>query len=175
MTAASATNAADDDRITARAKEIAFAEGRRLLDRTGASKALFERAQKTMPLGVPSSFQIGDPYPIYLRDGRGATVRDVDGNEYVDMHNGFGSMIVGHAHPKVVEAIERAARGGTHFAAPTETTVQFAEELCRRFQLDRVRLANSGTEATMSAIRVARVVIRSSCACAAVTVSPSRV
>jgi glutamate-1-semialdehyde 2,1-aminomutase len=146
----------DAERITARAKDIAFSEGRRLLDRTTASKALFERAQRSMPLGVPSSFQVGDPYPLYLQSGRGATVRDVDGNEYVDMHNGFGSMIVGHAHPKVVEAIERAARAGTHFAAPTETTVRFAEELCRRFSLERVRLANSGTEATMSAIRVAR-------------------
>ena len=146
----------DTDRLTVRAKEVAFAETRRLLDRTPASKALFERAQHSMPLGVPSSFQVGDPYPIYLRDGRGATVHDVDGNEYVDMHNGFGSMVVGHAHPKVVEAIDRAARTGTHFAAPTEITVEFAEELCRRFALERVRLASSGTEATMSAIRVAR-------------------
>jgi glutamate-1-semialdehyde 2,1-aminomutase len=144
------------DRLTARAREVAFAEARRLLDRTGASKALFERAERTMPLGVPSSFQVGDPYPIYLRDGRGAQVWDVDGNAYLDFHNGFGSMVVGHAHPKVVEAIDRAARAGTHFAAPTESTVAFAEELSRRFQLDRVRLANSGTEATMSAIRIAR-------------------
>jgi glutamate-1-semialdehyde 2,1-aminomutase len=150
------TSPQTDDRITARAKEIAYAESRRLLDRTGASKALFERAQKSMPLGVPSSFQVGDPYPIYLRSGAGSKVIDVDGNDYVDFHNGFGSMIVGHAHPKVVEAIDRAARAGTHFAAPTEDTVRFAEELCRRFQLDRVRLANSGTEATMSAIRIAR-------------------
>ncbi len=144
------------EHLTARAKEIAFAERRRLLDRTGGSKALFERAQRTMPLGVPSSFQVGDPYPIYLASGRGAYVHDVDGNEYVDMHNGFGSMVVGHAHPKIVEAIDRAARAGTHFAAPTEATVEFAEALCRRFSLERVRLANSGTEATMSAIRVAR-------------------
>jgi glutamate-1-semialdehyde 2,1-aminomutase len=148
--------AGDTDRITARAKEIAFAESRRLLDRTGASKALFERAQKTMPLGVPSSFQVGDPYPIYLQRGQGSKVWDADGNEMVDVHNGFGSMIVGHAHPKVVEAIEKASRQGTHFAAPTEATVRFGEELCRRFKLERVRMANSGTEATMSAIRVAR-------------------
>jgi glutamate-1-semialdehyde 2,1-aminomutase len=149
-------SAQQDDPISARAKEVAFAEGRRLLDRTQASKALFERAQRTMPLGVPSSFQVGDPYPLYLQSGRGSHVVDADGNDYVDMHNGFGSMIVGHAHPKVVEAIEKAARAGTHFAAPTETTVRFAEELCRRFSLERVRLANSGTEATMSAIRIAR-------------------
>ena len=65
-------------------------------------------------------------------------------------------MVVGHAHPKIVEAITRAAKTGTHFAAPTEDMVLFAEELCRRFQLEKVRFANSGTEATMSAIRVAR-------------------
>ena len=61
-----------------------------------------------MPLGVGSSFQVGDPYPIYLREGRGAKVWDVDGHEYVDTHGGFGSMIVGHAHPKIAEAIMRA-------------------------------------------------------------------
>ena len=65
-------------------------------------------------------------------------------------------MVVGHAHPKIVEAIDARRRTGTHFAAPTEDTVLFAEELCRRFQLEQVRFANSGTEATMSAIRVAR-------------------
>jgi glutamate-1-semialdehyde 2,1-aminomutase len=146
----------DDERLNTRAREIAFAEGRRLLDRTGQSKSWFERALKSMPSGVASSFQVGDPYPLYLRDGYGSKVTDVDGNEYVDFHNGFGAMVVGHAHPKVVEAISRAARGGTHFAAPTPDTVLFAEELCRRFSLDRVRMANSGTEATMSAIRIAR-------------------
>ena len=108
-----------------------------------------------MPLGVGSSFQIGDPYPIYLREGRGAQVWDVDGHEYVDTHGGFGSMVVGHAHPKIIEAIERAIRSGSHFAVPTEDTVLFAEELCRRFNLEQVRFANSGTEATMSAIRIA--------------------
>ena len=109
-----------------------------------------------MPGGVASSFQVGDPYPIYLREGKGAKVWDVDGNEYVDTHGGFGCMLVGHAHPKIVEAITRAAQHGTHFAAPTADTVLFAEELCRRFNLDTVRMANSGSEATMSAIRIAR-------------------
>ena len=70
-----------------------------------------------MPQGVPSSFQAWEPYPVYLREGKGSSVWDVDGNEYLDFHNGFGSMVVGHAHPKVAEAIERAARTGTHFAA----------------------------------------------------------
>jgi len=145
-----------DDAITARAREIAKREARALLDRTPASGLLYERASKVMPYGVASSFQANDPYPIYVRRGRGSRVWDVDDNEYVDFHGGFGTMAVGHAHPKVVEAIERAARTGTHFAATTETTVALAEELCRRFRLDQVRFTNSGTEATMEAIRLAR-------------------
>lgn len=109
-----------------------------------------------MPLGVASSFQAADPYPVYLARGEGAHVWDVDGTGYVDFHNGFGSLAVGHAHPKVAEAIERAARTGTHFAVTTDAAVRLAEELCRRFGLDRVRFTNSGTESTMDAIRVAR-------------------
>ncbi len=81
---------------------------------------------------------------------------DVDGRHYVDFNNGFGAMAVGHAHPAIVAAIDRAARTGTHFAVTTERTVQLAEELCRRFKMERVRFGNSGTEATMDAIRVAR-------------------
>jgi glutamate-1-semialdehyde 2,1-aminomutase len=145
-----------DDPITARAREIAKKETEALLERTPGSAELFQRAVRSMPLGVASSFQANDPYPVYVREGKGSRVWDVDGNEYVDFHNGFGTMAVGHAHPKVVEAIDRAARTGTHFAATTDTTVAFAEELCRRFRMDSVRFTNSGTEATMDAIRLAR-------------------
>jgi glutamate-1-semialdehyde 2,1-aminomutase len=145
-----------DDHITARAREIAERESAALLERTRASGRLFDRAVHSMPLGVASSFQAGDPYPIYLREGKGSRVWDVDGNEYVDFHGGFGTMAVGHAHPKVVEAIERAARTGSHFAVTTETAIALAEELCRRFGLEQVRFANSGTEATAEAIRLAR-------------------
>jgi glutamate-1-semialdehyde 2,1-aminomutase len=144
------------DGLTTRAREIAEREAATLADRTPASARLFARASKVMPYGVVSSFQANDPYPIYVRRGQGSTVWDVDDNEYVDFHGGFGTMAVGHAHPKVVEAIERAARTGTHFAATTETAVALAEELCRRFALDQVRFTNSGTEATMEAIRLAR-------------------
>ena len=142
--------------ITDSARAIEATENTKLWERTPASKALFERAAVHMPMGVPSSFQAWDPYPVYLREGAGSKVTDVDGNDYVDFHNGFGAMIVGHAHPKVVEAINRAARTGTHFAAPTASVVEFAEAICERFQVDTVRFANSGTEATMTAIRIAR-------------------
>jgi glutamate-1-semialdehyde 2,1-aminomutase len=145
-----------DGELTPRAREIAKQETAALLERTPESAKLYERAIKSMPLGVASSFHANDPYPLYLAEGRGSKVSDVDGNSYVDFHNGFGTMVVGHAHPKVVEAIERAARTGTHFAATTPTTVAFAEEICDRFNLDSVRFTNSGTEATMDAIRLAR-------------------
>jgi glutamate-1-semialdehyde 2,1-aminomutase len=144
------------DSITERAREIAAREGALLLDRTTGSKRLYERAVKSLPMGVGSSFQVGEPYPLYIRDGKGSRIFDVDDNEYVDFHNGFGCMLVGHAHPKVAEAIARAARTGTHFAAPTAATVELAEVLCDRFRVEQVRFCNSGTEATMHAIRVAR-------------------
>jgi glutamate-1-semialdehyde 2,1-aminomutase len=145
-----------NDKFSTNAERIAADEMATLLANTTASKALYERATKHLPYGVASSFQAGDPYPIYVARGQGARVWDVDGTERIDFHGGFGCNVVGHAHPKVVEAIERAARTGTHFAATTEVTVAFAEELCRRFRLEKVRFANSGTEATMDAVRIAR-------------------
>jgi glutamate-1-semialdehyde 2,1-aminomutase len=147
---------AEHGAITARAKELFASEQAELIRRTPASGKLFDRARRSMPLGVASSFQAADPYPIYLSHGLGAEVWDVDGRNYADFHNGFGAMPVGHAHPKIVEAIVRTANRGTHFAVTTETTVLLAEELCRRFRLDRVRFTNSGTESTMDAIRIAR-------------------
>ena len=155
MTATDTPPDAVDD-LGRRAAEIESTEMARLLERTPASKALYDRAVAHLPFGVASSFQAGDPYPIYVARGKGAHVWDADGNEYLDFHGGFGCNLVGHAHPKVVEAIENAARTGTHFAATTPVTVECAEEIARRFRLDKVRFTNSGTESTMDAIRVAR-------------------
>jgi glutamate-1-semialdehyde 2,1-aminomutase len=146
----------DTERITARAREIAAAEQARLLDRTPASSRLYERAVRVMPLGVASNFQANDPYPIYVDRGEGSQVWDVDGNRYADFHSGFGVNILGHAHPKILEALQEAGRTGTHFAVTTEVTVALAEEICRRFGLEQMRFVNSGTEATMDAVRVAR-------------------
>jgi glutamate-1-semialdehyde 2,1-aminomutase len=141
---------------SARAEAILRDETARFEQRTPRSRELFERAARSMPFGVASSFQAGDPYPIYLTGGRGSRVTDVDGHEYVDFHNGFGTMAVGHAHSRVRAAIERAAASGTHFAATTETAILLAEELKRRFGIDKVRFTNSGTEATMDAVRLGR-------------------
>jgi glutamate-1-semialdehyde 2,1-aminomutase len=142
--------------IDRKADRLREQEVERYEARTPKSRALFARAERSLPLGVTSSFQVGDPYPIYLSSGRGSYVTDVDGHSYIDYHNGFGTMVVGHAHPKVRAAIERAAEAGTHFAATTESGIELAEELKRRFHLDKVRFTNSGTEATMDAIRLAR-------------------
>ncbi|MEX2202652.1 MAG: aminotransferase class III-fold pyridoxal phosphate-dependent enzyme, partial [Actinomycetota bacterium] len=117
----------DVDRLKARAQEIAEKESARLLERTQGSKALFERAVRSMPSGVASNFQVGDPYPVYLKQGQGSRVWDVDGTEYIDFHGGFGVNVVGHAHPKIVEAIRNVADQGIHFAVSTESTVALAE------------------------------------------------
>jgi glutamate-1-semialdehyde 2,1-aminomutase len=147
---------ADVERLKARAAEIAEREGKILLDRTPGSEALHERAVKSMPNGVASNFQAGDPYPTYLKRGQGSKVWDVDGNEYLDFHGGFGVNVVGHAHPTIVKAIRDVADQGIHFAVTTEPTVALAEAICERFELEQMRFVNSGTEATMDAIRVAR-------------------
>ena len=117
---------------------------------------MFERARSVLTGGVPSSYQVREPWPIYLERGEGASVWDVDGRRLWDFHNGFGSMPQGHAHPAITEAVEKRIRLGTHFAAPTEDGIVVAEELARRFGLPRWRYNNSGSEATMDAIRIAR-------------------
>jgi len=146
----------DLDRLTARSAEIADTETTQWLARTTASKALYERAVKSLPGGVVSNFQAGDPYPVYLEHGKGSTVTDVDGNAYVDFHGGFGVNVVGHAHPKIAEAIRKAADDAIHFAVTSPNTVALGEAICERFNAEQVRFVNSGTEATMDAIRVAR-------------------
>ena len=139
-----------------RVRELTERETKRLDETTQESKRMFERAHEVMPLGVPSSYHARDPWPIYIERGQGARVWDVDGRELWDFHNGFGSMVMGHAHPAIVEAISERARLGTHFAAPTEDGIVVAEELARRFGLPKWRFTNSGSEATMDAIRIAR-------------------
>jgi glutamate-1-semialdehyde 2,1-aminomutase len=140
----------------ARVRALIELERGKLLDRTQGSQAFYERALSVMPRGVPSSFQAADPRPIYLTHGEGSRVFDVDGNEYVDFHNGFGVMCVGHAHPAIVRAVSQRAARGSHFAAPTEGSIIVAEELKRRFGLPQWRFTNSGTESTMDAIHLAR-------------------
>jgi glutamate-1-semialdehyde 2,1-aminomutase len=124
--------------------------------RTGGSAETYERALSVMPNGVPSSFQVNEPWPVYLERGRGSRVWDVDGNEYVDFHNGFGVMAIGHANPVVGAAVKARVDEGTHFAAPTAGSIAVATELARRFGLPQWRFTNSGTESTMDAVHIAR-------------------
>ncbi len=144
--------AIDRDRIA----ELTEREQERLTENTGRSGEYFRRAVKAMPNGVPSSFQANDPWPVYIERGVGAQVWDVDGNEYVDFHNGFGVMCIGHANPAVGAAVKARVDEGTHFAAPTEGSITVAEELQRRFGLPQWRFTNSGTESTMDAVHLSR-------------------
>jgi glutamate-1-semialdehyde 2,1-aminomutase len=139
-----------------RVHELTEREGKTLNERTAKSREMYERARAALAGGVASSYQLRDPWPIYLERGEGARVWDIDGNEMLDFHNGFGSMTQGHAHPAITRAVEERVRLGTHFAAPTEDAVVVAEELQGRWSLPKWRYANSGTEATMDAIRIAR-------------------
>ncbi len=123
---------------------------------TGRSAEYYQRAMKVMPNGVPSSFQANDPWPVYIERGKGSRVWDVDGTEYLDFHNGFGVMCIGHANPDVGAAVKARVDEGTHFAAPTEGSINVAEELQRRFGLPQWRFTNSGTESTMDAVHLSR-------------------
>lgn len=142
----------DRDRIAS----LTERESTALDQRTRASGSLYERASQALSGGVASSYQARDPWPLYLERGDGPKVWDVDGNELWDFHNGFGSMVQGHAHPAIGRAISERYGSGTHFAAPTEDAILVGEELVRRFRLPKWRYTNSGSEATMDAIRIAR-------------------
>ncbi len=120
-----------------------------------------KRASKSLPLGVTSSFQHWDPYPITIVSGRGAYLKDVDGRKLLDLSMGFGAMLVGHLNPKVIRAVRKALRKtGTLFVTPSTISTEAAERFKKRFGLDLLRFTNSGTESTMYAIRTARAVTR---------------
>jgi glutamate-1-semialdehyde 2,1-aminomutase len=124
------------------------------------SRKLFDDARRVIPGGVNSPVRAfrgvgGDP--VFFARGSGPYLYDVDGNEYVDYVGSWGPLLLGHAHPEVLAAIEEAARGGTSFGAPTEREVRFAEQILALVpSMQKVRLVSSGTEATMSALRLAR-------------------
>jgi glutamate-1-semialdehyde 2,1-aminomutase len=126
--------------------------------RQGESRRLADRADRALAGGVTSSWQITSPQPVWLSHGKGSKVYDVDGNEYVDLHGGYGASLAGHGHPAIVEAIRGQVALGTHFAQPTPASVLVAEELTRRFGLPLWRFANSGTEATMDAVHLMRAI-----------------
>jgi len=120
------------------------------------SAHLAQAAQQHLAGGVTSSWQITAPQPVWLSHGYGSKVYDVDGNEYVDLHGGYGAALAGHGHPAIQEAIKAQVSKGTHFAQPTPNALAVARELAKRFGLPRWRFANSGTEATMDAVHLMR-------------------
>jgi len=127
---------------------------------TGRSQAAFEAARQVIAGGVNSpvrAFKAVDGQPLFIARGEGPYIFDLDGNRYIDYVGSWGPLILGHAHPAVVEAVARALRDGTSFGAPTERETRLAEIICRAVpSIERLRFVNSGTEATLSAIRLAR-------------------
>ncbi len=136
--------------------EIIAAQEEIFVRRQPNSAHLAQAAQQHLAGGVTSSWQITAPQPVWLSHGHGSKVYDVDGNEYVDLHGGYGAALAGHAHPAIQQAVTNQIGRGTHFAQPTPNAVAVARELARRFGLPRWRFANSGTEATMDAVHLMR-------------------
>jgi glutamate-1-semialdehyde 2,1-aminomutase len=139
-----------------RAKDITKRELATYAERTAGSQKANARARKVLPLGVPSSFQAYDPYPIVIASADGPNMVDVDGNSYTDYDMGFGALFVGHRHPAVLRALDAQIAQGTLFVNPCESNAEVAEMLAARYKLPMWRFTNSGTEATMDALRVAR-------------------
>ncbi len=137
-------------------QELQAREEKRLQEQTPKSAALYQRAKQSLVRGVASSYQMRDPYPIYFTHGKGSRIWDVDGREISDFHNGFGCMVQGHANPHIVEAVQKRIELGSQFALPTEDSIIVAEHLKKNFKLDQWRFVNTGSEATMDAIRIAR-------------------
>jgi glutamate-1-semialdehyde 2,1-aminomutase len=148
---ASSGTLATVDEIIATQEEIFSA-------RQPESRRLASRADHALAGGVTSSWQITRPQPVWLSHGKGSKIYDVDGNEYVDLHGGYGAALAGHGHPAIVQAVRGQAGLGTHFAQPTPASILVAEELTRRFGLPLWRFANSGTEATMDAVHLMRAI-----------------
>jgi len=140
----------------ARIDELIAREEAALEPKHRASIEYRQRAGRHVAGGVASSWQDSPPHAIFIDRGEGNRIYDIDGNEYIDFHLGYGATVVGHAHPVIVEALERAARRGTHFAQPTKDLDVIGENLADRFQLPLWRFANSGTETTLEAIRLMR-------------------
>jgi glutamate-1-semialdehyde 2,1-aminomutase len=129
---------------------------RRYEERTPRSRKLSEAAREVMPLGVSSSVRAFEPYPLFIASSLGSRLTDVDGNEYIDFAMSFGASLAGHSHPAVVKAVREQAGRGTLTCLSAEMEIDLARELKRRFGQEQWRLCNTGAEATMHGIRIAR-------------------
>jgi glutamate-1-semialdehyde 2,1-aminomutase len=142
--------------LTAAANDIAKQEFIEYVLRTPASEKAMARAERVLPLGVASSFQFYEPHPLVMQSASGAHMQDLDGYEYVDFTLGYGSLFAGHGHPALRQALNAQLERGLLFVSPCEENAAVGELLAARFGLPLWRFTNSGTEATMDAIRVAR-------------------
>ena len=124
--------------------------------RTPKSAEAHTRNLKRLPLGVASNYRAYDPYPIFVSEAAGSKFRDLDGNEYIDHNMCFGTLMAGHSHPAVIKAVERRLHKGTAYGMPHNMEWELAEEICTRFPVEMCRFGNSGTEATMHSVRLAR-------------------
>ncbi|GDX16549.1 aspartate aminotransferase family protein [Actinomycetes bacterium] len=131
-------------------------EWARYKEATSGSEKENKLASQSVPLGVPSSFQYWEPYPISIKSAKGAWMTDMDDRQVLDMSMGFGAMLAGHLNPVVVNEIKESLEVGTLFVTPSPISRDAAERICKRFNLEQVRFTNSGTESTMYAIRTAR-------------------
>ena len=126
--------------------------------RTPKSREAHQRATSRVPLGVASNYRYYPPYPLFVRDGRGGRIHDVDGNEYIDHNLCYGALMAGHCHPAVMKAVEERLRIGTLFGMPHGMELELADEICARFPVEMVRFGNSGSEVTQYALKLARAV-----------------
>jgi glutamate-1-semialdehyde 2,1-aminomutase len=148
----------DQDATQQRLQELVAEQEAVFVERQPRSAALIDEARASLAGGATSSWQIARPQMVWVSHGEGSKVYDVDGNEYVDLHGGYGVAAVGHAHPKVVAAVRDRVARGTHFAQPVEDAIVVSQELARRFGLPLWRFGNSGTEATMDAVHLMRAI-----------------
>src|SRR6202045_4490505 len=124
--------------------------------RTPKSAEAHKKNLKGIPLGATSNTRAYDPWPIFVKEASGSKFRALDGNEYIDYNLPFGALMAGHCHPAVMKAVEKRLSTGTMFGMPHDMEWELAEEICNRFPVEMCRFGNSGTEATMHAIRLAR-------------------
>ena len=121
------------------------------------SKKLFLRATKVIPSGINSPVRFYDPYPFFVKKANGSVIWDVDGNRYLDFCNGYGALLLGHRRKEILSAVLSQLKNGTLYCAPTEIEVELSELIVRNYpSMGKVRLVNTGSEATMTAIRLAR-------------------
>jgi glutamate-1-semialdehyde 2,1-aminomutase len=126
--------------------------------RTPKSRDAHRRASERVPIGVGSNYRYYPPYPLFVRDGKGSRIHDIDGNEYVDHNLTYGALFAGHCHPAVMKAVEKRLEIGTLFGMPHGMELELAELICERFPVEMVRFGNGGSEVTMHSLRLARAV-----------------